>query len=101
VASTWDPGLAEKVGAQIGRDARAKGRHFLLGPGVNIYRSLLMTATSSTSAPGETRRVGVPLNTRSFAHYDVGQKQWRADRETTMSWWEARLSRSSSEGKSP
>ncbi len=41
LASTWDPELAEKVGVQIGRDARAKGRHFLLGPGVNIYRSPL------------------------------------------------------------
>ncbi len=41
LASTWDPALAEKVGTQIGRDARAKGKHFLLGPGVNIYRSPL------------------------------------------------------------
>ena len=41
LASTWDQSLAEKVGVQIGRDARAKGKHFLLGPGVNIYRSPL------------------------------------------------------------
>jgi beta-glucosidase len=41
LASTWDASLAEKVGVQIGRDARAKGKHFLLGPGVNIYRSPL------------------------------------------------------------
>ena len=41
LASTWDPTLAERVGTQIGRDARAKGEHFLLGPGVNIYRSPL------------------------------------------------------------
>jgi beta-glucosidase len=41
LAATWDPGLAEKVGMQLGRDARAKGKHFLLGPGVNIYRSPL------------------------------------------------------------
>jgi len=41
LASTWDAALAEKVGQQIGRDARAKGKHFLLGPGVNIYRSPL------------------------------------------------------------
>src|SRR5437773_7919798 len=41
LASTWDTSLAEKVGVQIGRDARAKGKHFLLGPGVNIYRSPL------------------------------------------------------------
>src|SRR6202140_3221193 len=41
LASSWDPALAEKVGIQLGRDARAKGKHFLLGPGVNIYRSPL------------------------------------------------------------
>ena len=39
LAATWDPALAERVGSEIGRDARAKGVHFLLGPGVNIYRA--------------------------------------------------------------
>ncbi len=39
LAATWDPALAERVGREIGRDARAKGVHFLLGPGVNIYRA--------------------------------------------------------------
>jgi beta-glucosidase len=27
------------VGAGIGKDARARGIHFMLGPGVNIYRA--------------------------------------------------------------
>src|SRR5215472_503457 len=39
LAATWNPALAEQVGTEIGRDARAKGVHFLLGPGVNIYRA--------------------------------------------------------------
>lgn len=39
LAATWNPDLAERVGTEIGRDARAKGVHFLLGPGVNIYRA--------------------------------------------------------------
>jgi beta-glucosidase len=39
LAATWNPELAERVGSEIGRDARAKGVHFLLGPGVNIYRA--------------------------------------------------------------
>jgi beta-glucosidase len=39
LAATWDPALAEQVGAGIGRDARARGIHFMLGPGVNIYRA--------------------------------------------------------------
>jgi beta-glucosidase len=39
LAATWDTALAQRVGEQIGRDARAKGVNFLLGPGVNIYRA--------------------------------------------------------------
>src|SRR5437016_14564562 len=39
LAATWDLALAERVGTEIGRDARAKGVHFLLGPAVNIYRA--------------------------------------------------------------
>ena len=39
MAASWDPALAARVGAGIGRDARARGVHFMLGPGINIYRS--------------------------------------------------------------
>lgn len=39
LAATWNRSLAERVGGGIGRDARARGLHFMLGPGVNIYRS--------------------------------------------------------------
>lgn len=39
LAATWNPQLAARVGTELGRDARAKGVHFLLGPGVNIYRA--------------------------------------------------------------
>ncbi len=39
LAATWNPQLANRVGTELGRDARAKGVHFLLGPGVNIYRA--------------------------------------------------------------
>lgn len=39
LTATWNSALAERVGTEIGRDARAKGVHFLLGPGVNIYRA--------------------------------------------------------------
>ena len=37
LAATWNTALAERVGAAIGADARARGVHFMLGPGVNIY----------------------------------------------------------------
>jgi beta-glucosidase len=49
LAASWDPALAHRVGAAIGQDARARGVHFLLGPGVNIYRA--------------------PMNGRNFEYY--------------------------------
>ena len=39
LAATWDPAMAMRIGESIGRDARARGVHFLLGPGVNLYRA--------------------------------------------------------------
>ncbi|MFZ0277036.1 MAG: glycoside hydrolase family 3 C-terminal domain-containing protein [Candidatus Sulfotelmatobacter sp.] len=39
LAATWDPALAQRIGTVIGEDARARGVHFMLGPGVNIYRA--------------------------------------------------------------
>lgn len=39
LAATWDPEMARRVGGVIGEDARARGVHFMLGPGVNIYRA--------------------------------------------------------------
>lgn len=39
LAATWDPEMAKEIGTGLGRDARAKGVNFLLGPGVNIYRA--------------------------------------------------------------
>src|SRR5258708_11615195 len=60
LAATWDLPLAERVGTEIGRDARAKGVNFLLGPGVNIYRS--------------------PLNGRNFEYF--GEDPFLASRFT-------------------
>jgi beta-glucosidase len=39
LAATWNPELAHLVGTELGRDARAKGVHLLLAPGVNINRA--------------------------------------------------------------
>ena len=41
LAAAWDPELAARMGATVGQDARARGVHFMLGPGVNIYRAPL------------------------------------------------------------
>jgi beta-glucosidase len=41
VGNSWDPKVAEEIGAAVGREARALGVHIALGPGVNIKRSPL------------------------------------------------------------
>ncbi len=41
LAATWDPALAQRVGTEIGRDARARGKHYSLGPGADMYRTPL------------------------------------------------------------
>jgi beta-glucosidase len=39
LAASWDPQLAERFGDSMGKDARARGVHFILAPGMNIYRA--------------------------------------------------------------
>jgi beta-glucosidase len=39
LAATWDDALALRIGQELGRDSRSRGAAFLLGPGVNIYRT--------------------------------------------------------------
>jgi beta-glucosidase len=39
LAATWDTALDQRAGRVLGEDGRARGVHFLLGPGVNIYRA--------------------------------------------------------------
>ena len=41
LAASWDTELVRRVGVSMGQDARARGVHFILGPGMNIYRSPL------------------------------------------------------------
>lgn len=38
LAATWNPALARAFGEAMGREARSRGIHILLGPGLNIYR---------------------------------------------------------------
>ncbi|HUJ31242.1 MAG TPA: glycoside hydrolase family 3 C-terminal domain-containing protein [Candidatus Acidoferrum sp.] len=39
LAASWDADLARRVGASMGRDARARGVNIVLAPGLNIYRA--------------------------------------------------------------
>ncbi len=39
LAASWDTELANRFGKMMGDDARARGVHFILAPGMNIYRA--------------------------------------------------------------
>lgn len=39
MAASWDTDLENRLGVQMGRDARARAVNFILGPGMNIYRA--------------------------------------------------------------
>src|ERR1700720_512843 len=39
LGASWDVDLAERFGTAMGKDARARGVNFILGPGMNIYRA--------------------------------------------------------------
>jgi beta-glucosidase len=39
LAAAWDTDLAHQTGVAIGRDARSRGVHILLAPGMDLYRS--------------------------------------------------------------
>ena len=58
LAASWDTSLAHDYGSTIGQEARARGKHIMLGPGVNIMRT--------------------PLNGRNFEYF--GEDPWLASR---------------------
>ena len=39
LAASWDVDLGRRVGLSMGNDARARGVHFVLAPGMNIHRA--------------------------------------------------------------
>ncbi len=58
LAATWDPAVTEACGRLIGQEACARGKHVILGPGVNIVRT--------------------PLGGRTYDYY--GEDPWLAGR---------------------
>ncbi|MBN1642127.1 MAG: glycoside hydrolase family 3 C-terminal domain-containing protein [Anaerolineae bacterium] len=61
MASSWDPGLIERVGAALAAETRALGCDILLGPCVNIVRTPLAGRNFETYAedPYLAGRIGV------------------------------------------
>jgi beta-glucosidase len=58
LAASWDVDLAHRFGIAMGNDARARGVHFILAPGMNIYRA--------------------PMNGRNFEYVGLGRNsRWR------------------------
>src|SRR5262245_61609398 len=45
LGATWDPQLLRQLGAELGRETRARAAHVLLGPTVNLQRSPLAGRT--------------------------------------------------------
>ena len=41
LSATWDPELAREYAAAVAEEFRAAGIHFILGPGMNVYRTSL------------------------------------------------------------
>ena len=39
LAASWDVDLTQRFGVAMGKDARVRGVHFILAPGMNIYRA--------------------------------------------------------------
>ena len=58
LAATWNPVLARLYGESLGEEALYRGKHMMLGPGVNIYRT--------------------PLGGRNFEY--MGEDPWLASR---------------------
>ena len=58
LAATWNPTLARQYGESLGEEALYRGKHMMLGPGVNINRT--------------------PLNGRNFEY--MGEDPWLASR---------------------
>ena len=49
LGATWDPRLLREIGAALAEEARSKGAHVLLGPTMNIQRSVTNRRNSSAS----------------------------------------------------
>jgi beta-glucosidase len=63
LAATWNRTLAQEVGAAMGEEMRAVGRHVLLAPGMNIARTPLNGRTFEyfSEDPYLTREMAIPV----------------------------------------
>ena len=82
LAASWDTDLARRVGISMGKDARARGVHFILGPGMNIYRAPMNGRNFEYFGedPYLASRMAVPLYRRnSIARCDCHGQALRSE----------------------
>jgi beta-glucosidase len=100
LAACWDPELVERVAAQLGREARAKGVDVVLGPTVNLVRTpfggrgfecfgedpVLAARTAAAYVRG-LQSAGVAATAKHYVGNDAETERWTADSridETTL-----------------
>jgi beta-glucosidase len=73
VASVDVTNTGKRAGAEV-------AQLYVSAPGGNVPRPAkeLRGFVKVNLNPGETQRISIPLDTRAFAYFDAGQKQWRA-----------------------
>jgi beta-glucosidase len=65
LGASWDPALARRVGTALGAEARAKGHHVVLGPGLNVIR--VPTCGRNFEYPSEDPRLTAAVAAASVA----------------------------------
>ena len=89
LAATWNPELARVEGEAIGQEARARGKHIMLGPGVNIMRTPLCGRNfeylgedpflASRMAVGYIRGVQSQEVASCVKHFAANDQEWQRD----------------------
>lgn len=100
LAASWDPELIEQVAAQLGREARAKGIHIVLGPTVNLARTPfggrgfesfgedpVLAGRAAAAWVRGLQSAGVAATAKHYVGNDAEAERWTADSridETTL-----------------
>ena len=90
LAASWDTALVQKVGEMMGKDARARGVHILLAPGVNIYRAPMCGRNfeyfgedpflASRTAAADIKGIQSQYVIATAKHYALNNQEWDRNR---------------------
>ena len=92
LGATWDEELVHRVALALGREARSKGVHILLGPTVNLMRTPLggrgfeffaedplLTAQLAAAYVRGVQRAGVAATVKHYVANDSETERWTYD----------------------